>query len=80
MKDALSPAKAGLAQLDEACPMQPRYQRLIFKLQCLMRREDGQDIFEYALIIALIVAFAVASMGALSAPITALLNRVITTF
>jgi Flp pilus assembly pilin Flp len=79
MKDALSPAKAGLAQLDEAYPMRPRYQRLIFKLQCLIRREGGQDMVEYALLLALIVAFLVASVGAMSAPITAMLNKVTTT-
>jgi Flp pilus assembly pilin Flp len=33
-------------------------------------------MFEYALILALIVAFAVASMGALTAPISAMLNKV----
>ena len=80
MKDALSPAKARSAQLDEACPMRPRYQRLIFKLYCLMRREDGQDMFEYALLLALIVAFVVASVGTVSAPIVAILNRAIAAF
>ena len=59
--------------------MRPRYRRLILKLQCLMRWEGGQDLVEYALFLALIVAFAVASVGAMSAPITAMLNKVITT-
>ncbi len=60
--------------------MRPRYQRLIFKLQCLMRREGGQDLVEYALFLALIVAFVVASVRSVSAPITAILNNVIAAF
>ncbi len=45
-----------------------------------MRREDGQDMFEYALLLALIVAFVVASVGTVSAPIVAILNRAIAAF
>ncbi len=60
--------------------MRPRYQRLIFKLQCLIRREGGQDLVEYALLLALIVSFVVASVGAVSAPIINILNNVVTTF
>jgi len=70
MKDALSPAKARSAQLDEACPMRFRFRRFIFELQCLMRREDGQDLVEYALIIALIALGAAASMKTLATAIS----------
>ncbi len=50
--------------------MRPRFQRLIFTLQCLMRREEGQDLVEYALILALIALGATVSMKALATAIS----------
>jgi pilus assembly protein Flp/PilA len=50
--------------------MRPRYQRLILKLQCLRRREEGQDLVEYALILALIALGATVSMKALATAIS----------
>jgi Flp pilus assembly pilin Flp len=43
----------------------------------LVRREGGQDLVEYALFLALIVAVVVASVRAVSAPISAILNNAI---
>jgi Flp pilus assembly pilin Flp len=42
------------------------YQRLVFRLKCWMLREDGQDLVEYALLIALIGAFLTASTSSLA--------------
>jgi len=50
--------------------MRPRYRRLILYLQCLMWREDGQDLVEYALILALIVLGATTSMKSLATAIS----------
>jgi pilus assembly protein Flp/PilA len=50
--------------------MWPRFRRLILKLQCLMRCEDGQDLVEYALILALIALGATVAMKALASAIS----------
>ena len=47
--------------------------KLILKYQDLMRTEEGQDLVEYALVIALIALTAVASLGTLA-------NKIIATF
>ncbi len=58
--------------------MWSRFQRLIFKLQCLMRREDGQDLVEYALILALIALGATVSMKSLATAISTEFNNITT--
>ncbi len=40
--------------------------KLFVKFQDLMNREEGQDLVEYALVVALIALGAVAGMGALA--------------
>ena len=50
--------------------MRLRFRRIILNLQCWMRRDDGQDLVEYALIIALIALGAAASMKALATAIS----------
>jgi pilus assembly protein Flp/PilA len=42
---------------------------LIYKLQCLICREDGQDLVEYALVVALIAFAATAGMKTLASGI-----------
>ena len=44
--------------------MNPVRQKLIDRFQALMRREDGQDLVEYAMIIALMATGATAGMKA----------------
>ena len=46
--------------------MIPELQRLIDRLQALVRLEDGQDLVEYAMIIALITTGATAAMQGLA--------------
>jgi pilus assembly protein Flp/PilA len=44
--------------------------KLYVKFQDLMNREEGQDLVEYALVVALIALGAVASMGKLATAIS----------
>jgi len=44
--------------------------KLQLKLQELMNREEGQDLVEYALVIALVSVVAVTSLGTLATKIT----------
>ncbi|MGD0519877.1 MAG: Flp family type IVb pilin [Terracidiphilus sp.] len=46
--------------------MSPGLRKLIERLQALMRLEDGQDLVEYAMIIALIATGATAAMQGLA--------------
>jgi pilus assembly protein Flp/PilA len=46
--------------------MNPVRQKLIDRFQALMRREDGQDLVEYAMIIALMATGATAGMKGLA--------------
>jgi pilus assembly protein Flp/PilA len=45
--------------------------KMSLKLQDLMNREEGQDLVEYALVIALVSIAAVASMKAMSTAVVA---------
>ena len=58
--------------------MRPRFRKLILKLQCLMRREEGQDMVEYALILALIALGATASMKVLATAISTEFGKITT--
>ena len=53
-----------------------RIDKLVFKLQCLMTLEDGQDLVEYALVVALIALGATASMKTLATGIGAAFTRI----
>ncbi|MGA8669543.1 MAG: Flp family type IVb pilin [Terracidiphilus sp.] len=47
---------------------------LLLKLQSLVKREEGQDLVEYALVVALIAFGAVAAMKGLSSEINTAFN------
>jgi pilus assembly protein Flp/PilA len=50
--------------------MNTMFLKLYVKFQDLMSREEGQDLVEYALVVALIALGAVASMGKLATAIS----------
>jgi len=55
--------------------MWPGLPKLVFRLQCLVAREDGQDLVEYALVIALIATGATAGMhGFANLVLTVIIN------
>jgi len=53
--------------------------KLYVKFQSLMNREDGQDLVEYALALALIALVAAAGMSALASGINDAFNTISTT-
>jgi len=53
--------------------MNTMFLKMYLKCQDLMNREEGQDLVEYALVIALVSVAAVASLGTL-------VNKIIATF
>ena len=55
-----------------------RIDKLIFRLKCLMMLEDGQDLVEYALVVALIALGATASMKTLATGIGTVFTRIST--
>jgi len=54
--------------------------RLFVKFQDLMNREEGQDLVEYALVVALIALGATAAMSSLAAAISTEFGTISTTF
>ena len=50
--------------------MNTMFLKMYLKCQDLMNREEGQDLVEYALVIALVSVAAVASLGTLANKIT----------
>ena len=60
--------------------MWPGYQRLVFRLQCRMSQVDGQDIYEYALVIALMALIITASNRALANTISTIFSNLATLF
>jgi pilus assembly protein Flp/PilA len=55
-----------------------RIDRFVFKLRCLFTLENGQDLVEYALVIALIALGVTASMRTLATGIGAAFTRIST--
>ena len=53
--------------------MNTMFLKMYLKCQDLMNREEGQDLVEYALVIALVSVAAVASLGPLA-------NKIVATF
>jgi pilus assembly protein Flp/PilA len=49
--------------------MRPLIGKLLERLQCLIKREDGQDLVEYALVVAMIAFAATAGMKTLASGI-----------
>lgn len=60
--------------------MWPGFQRLVFRLQCRMSQVDGQDIYEYALVIALMALVITASNRALANTISTIFSNLATQF
>lgn len=56
--------------------MNSLYIKMTIKLQELMQREEGQDLVEYALVVALIAFGAVAGMSALATGINTAFSKV----
>ncbi len=54
--------------------------KLYVKFQDLMNREEGQDLVEYALVLALIALGAVSTMGTLASAIKTEFTTITTTF
>jgi pilus assembly protein Flp/PilA len=53
--------------------------RLLIKFKGLAKRDEGQDLVEYALVVALIAFGATAGMGALAGGINSAFNTISTT-
>ena len=49
---------------------------LYVKLQCLMNREEGQDLVEYSLLVALIALACVASINKLATAVTTVFSNI----
>jgi pilus assembly protein Flp/PilA len=59
--------------------MKDRFLKLSIKLQSLMMREEGQDLIEYALVVALIAFAATAGMKTLATGINTAFTNISTT-
>lgn len=55
--------------------MSPGLWNLLYRLNALARREDGQDMVEYALLITLIAAGATASMQGLASALSTIFSN-----
>lgn len=55
-----------------------RLYKLVVRLRCLMILEDGQDLVEYALVVALIALGATATMKTLAASLSVAFTRIST--
>jgi pilus assembly protein Flp/PilA len=58
--------------------MKDRLRMLYVKLQSAMMREEGQDLVEYALLVALIGFAATATMGTVATNISGLFTKIAT--
>jgi len=56
--------------------MNTMFLKMYLKLQDLTNREEGQDLVEYALVIALIAVAAITSLGTLASKITGSFNAI----
>jgi pilus assembly protein Flp/PilA len=56
--------------------MKDRFLMLSIKMQNLLSREEGQDLIEYALVVALIAFAATAGMGTLATDINAAFAKI----
>ena len=65
-------------QPTERIQMNTMFLKMYLKLQDLMNREEGQDLVEYALVIALISVAAIASLQVLATAITKVFNGIAT--
>jgi len=60
--------------------MRPDFLKHFIKLCCLIEREDGQDLVEYALLVALLLGVAAAAGGQLAAGLVSVYNGLIAAF
>ena len=67
-------------QLLERTQMNTMFLKLYVKFQDLMNREEGQDLVEYALVVALIALGAVASMKTVATSISTEFSVIESTF
>ena len=51
--------------------------RIRFKLESLIKREEGQDLVEYALVIALVSVAAVVSLGKVTTAVTNVFSKIV---
>ena len=59
--------------------MKDQLWKLSIKIQNLLRREEGQDLIEYALVVALVAFAATAGMSQLATGINTAFNHIATT-
>jgi pilus assembly protein Flp/PilA len=71
-------AKAGKNQSTEKTQMNTMLINLYVKFQDLMNREEGQDLVEYALVVALIAFGATAGMSALAGGLNTAFSNIYT--
>jgi Flp pilus assembly pilin Flp len=60
--------------------MRPGYQRLVFRLQCWILRENGQDLVEYALVLGVVAGVITASNHAVANTISTVFSNLATQF
>jgi pilus assembly protein Flp/PilA len=73
-----APAEAGKFKYTERNQMNNMLANLYLKFQALKNGEEGQDLVEYALVVALIAFGATAGMGALAGGINSAFNTIST--
>jgi pilus assembly protein Flp/PilA len=56
------------------------YLSLVNAIEAALRKEEGQDLVEYALIIALIAILLVAALGALRGGISTVFSQIVSSF
>jgi Flp pilus assembly pilin Flp len=54
--------------------------KLVFRVRWLMKRADGQDLVEYAFLLAVIAGVAIASSGSVAGVITLTFNEIASGF
>ena len=59
--------------------MKNRFLKMAIKLESLMKDEEGQDLIEYALLVALVAFAATVGMGSLATGINAAFSGIATT-
>jgi Flp pilus assembly pilin Flp len=60
--------------------MWPGHWHHVYRWQCLLTREDGQDMVEYALVIALIGVSSTAAMRPMAVVLTTVLSNIAAAF
>ena len=74
-----APAEAGKIQPTERTKMNTMLIKLYVKLQDLMNREEGQDLVEYALVVALVAFGATAALKTLGTGLNSVFTNISST-